>query len=146
MLAKELFPCYYISGLYQAMNKQIILTASFFGILAVVFGAFGAHSLKALISVDELKTWETAVQYHFYHVFALLFLSAFSRLRSRLINISYWCFALGIILFSGSLYILSAKSILHITQTSIIGPITPLGGLFFIIGWASLFLATIRNK
>lgn len=128
------------------MNKRIIITASLFGILAVVLGAFGAHGLKGKIGADELKTWETAVHYHFYHVFALLFLSTFSRIRSRLINTSYWSFTIGILMFSGSLYILAVKDILHITQTSLIGPITPIGGLFFIIGWASLLLAAIRNK
>lgn len=128
------------------MNKRIIITASLFGILAVVLGAFGAHGLKGRIDADELKTWETAVHYHFYHVLALLFLSTFSRIRSRLINTSYWSFTIGILLFSGSLYILATKNILHITQTSFIGPVTPIGGLFFIIGWTSLLLAAIRNK
>jgi uncharacterized membrane protein YgdD (TMEM256/DUF423 family) len=128
------------------MNKRIIITASLLGIMAVVLGAFGAHGLRGKISADELKTWDTAVQYHFYHVLALLFLSTFARFNSRLINVSSWCFTFGIILFSGSLYILASKNILNITQTSFIGPITPLGGVFFIIGWICLLLATIKNK
>ena len=128
------------------MNKRIIITASIFGMLAVILGAFGAHGLKSLINTTELATWQTAVQYHFYHVFALLFLSTFSRVKTRLINLSYWSFTIGIFLFSGSLYILAAKSILGISQTSFIGPVTPLGGLFFILGWAFLLLAAIRNK
>lgn len=128
------------------MNKRIIITASLFGILAVILGAFGAHGLKGRIDADELKTWETAVDYHFYHTLALLFLSTFSRFKCRLINISYWSFTIGILLFSGSLYILAAKDILNITQTSFIGPITPVGGMFFIIGWTTLLLATIKNK
>jgi uncharacterized membrane protein YgdD (TMEM256/DUF423 family) len=128
------------------MNKRIIITASIFGILAVILGAFGAHGVGERISPEEMKTWETAVQYHFYHVFALLFLSTFSRVRSRLISISYWFFTLGILLFSGSLYLLAAKSMIGITETAIIGPVTPVGGLCFIIGWVSLLLAAIRNK
>ncbi|NEU09507.1 DUF423 domain-containing protein [Flavihumibacter sp. R14] len=128
------------------MNKRIIITASLFGMLAVILGAFGAHGVKPKISPDEMHIWQTAVDYHFYHVFALLFLSTFSRFRSRLINISYLFFTIGIILFSGSLYILAAKSILGITQTSFIGPVTPVGGLCFIIGWTALLLAAIRNK
>lgn len=128
------------------MNKRIIITASLFGILAVILGAFGAHGLRGKVDVDQLQTWETAVQYHFYHVLALLFLSTFSRFKFRLINFSYWSFTVGIILFSGSLYVLAAKDILNITQTSFIGPVTPIGGLFFIIGWTTLLLATIRNK
>ena len=128
------------------MNKRIIITASLLGILAVVLGAFGAHGLKGKIDADALKIWETAVDYHFYHVLALLFLSTFCRFKCRLINFSYWSFTLGILLFSGSLYLLAAKDILNITQTSFIGPITPIGGLFFIVGWSTLLLATIRNK
>lgn len=128
------------------MNKRIIITASIFGILAVILGAFGAHGLRSKIGADELKTWETAVQYNFYHVFALLFLSTFSRIKTRLINISYWSFTVGILLFSGSLYILAAKSIINFSNTSLIGPVTPIGGLFFIIGWFTLLLAAIRNK
>jgi uncharacterized membrane protein YgdD (TMEM256/DUF423 family) len=128
------------------MNKRIIITASLLGMLAVVLGAFGAHGVKPKISLEEMQTWQTAVDYHFYHVFALLFLSTFSRVRSRLINISYWFFTVGIVLFSGSLYILAAKSLLDLTQISFIGPITPVGGLCFIIGWTALLLAAIRNR
>lgn len=128
------------------MNKQIILTASVFGILAVVFGAFGAHALKVRISPEELTTWGTAVQYQFYHVLALLFLSTFSRFRSRFIVIAYWCFTFGILFFSGSLYILATKNLLDINQITFIGPITPIGGLLFIIGWIALLLAAIKNK
>jgi uncharacterized membrane protein YgdD (TMEM256/DUF423 family) len=128
------------------MNKRIIITASLLGILAVVLGAFGAHGLEGKVQADALKTWETAVDYHFYHVLALLFLSTFCRFKCRLINISYWSFTLGILLFSGSLYLLAAKDVLNITQTSFIGPVTPIGGLCFIIGWTTLLLATIRNK
>jgi uncharacterized membrane protein YgdD (TMEM256/DUF423 family) len=128
------------------MNKRIIITASLFGIMAVILGAFGAHGVRERISPEEMKTWETAVQYHFYHIFALLFLSTFSRVRSRLISISYWFFTAGIVLFSGSLYLLAAKSLTGIAETAILGPITPIGGLCFIIGWIALLLAAIRNK
>lgn len=128
------------------MNKRIIITASLFGILAVILGAFGAHGLKGRIDADQHKTWEIAVQYHFYHTLALLFLSTFSRFKCRLINLSYWSFTIGILLFSGSLYILSAKNIFGLAQTALLGPATPIGGLFFIIGWTTLLLATIKNK
>jgi len=114
--------------------------------MAVILGAFGAHGVRERISPEEMKTWETAVQYHFYHIFALLFLSTFSRVRSRLISISYWFFTAGIVLFSGSLYLLAAKSLTGIAETAILGPITPIGGLCFIIGWIALLLAAIRNK
>ncbi|MEJ7692589.1 DUF423 domain-containing protein [Daejeonella sp.] len=128
------------------MNKRIIVIASVFGILAVVLGAFGAHGLKKLVSAEALDTWHTAVQYQFYHTFAMLFLATFSRFRSRTINAASWFFTIGIVLFSGSLYLISAKDILNIVNLSLLGPLTPIGGLFFILGWISLLVATIRNK
>jgi uncharacterized membrane protein YgdD (TMEM256/DUF423 family) len=128
------------------MNKRIIIIASVFAILAVILGAFGAHGLKKLINTAELEIWNTAVEYHFYHTFALLYLSTFSRLKSRAINAASWFFTFGIILFSGSLYLLAIKDILNIKQFTIIGLFTPLGGLLFILGWICLLAATIKNK
>lgn len=128
------------------MNKRIIIFASVFGILAVILGAFGAHSLKELISAKELDTWNTAVQYQFYHTLALLFLATFSRFRSRAINAASWFFSFGILFFSGSLYLLSIKSILNISNIVLLGPLTPIGGLLFILGWISLLVATVKNK
>lgn len=127
------------------MNKRIIITAAIFGILAVILGAFGAHKVKEIISTSQLDTWHTAVQYHFYHTLALLFLSTFARFKNNLINISSYCFVLGIIFFSGSLYLIALKDVLNI-NTRIIGPITPLGGLLFICGWIGLLLAAIKDK
>lgn len=128
------------------MNKKIIITAAAFGFLAVIFGAFGAHSLEKLVDTKQLEIWQTAVQYHFYHTFALLFLSTFSRARNKIINFSYYCFVFGILLFSGSLYFMSLKDVLGLTSVGVLGPITPIGGLFFILGWLSLFLAALRDK
>jgi uncharacterized membrane protein YgdD (TMEM256/DUF423 family) len=128
------------------MNKRIILTAAFFGALAVVFGAFGAHSLKALIDDYALGIWGKGVDYQFYHVFALLFLSTFGRFRNKLVDWSYYCFTAGIVLFSGSLYLLATREILQLSFVNFLGPITPIGGLFFIAGWVLLFLAALRHK
>jgi uncharacterized membrane protein YgdD (TMEM256/DUF423 family) len=128
------------------MNKRIIIAASIFGMIAVILGAFGAHSLKVGLSPSDLEVWKTAVDYHFYHTFALLFLSTFSRKNSRIINLSAWFFTIGIFLFSGSLYLISTKEILNISQVGVIGPLTPIGGLFFIMGWMSLLIATLKNK
>lgn len=127
------------------MNKRIILTATIFGLIAVIFGAFGAHGLEEKISASSLENWKTAVSYQFYHTFALLFLATFSRARNHLIFVSYLSFTVGILLFCGSLYLLSTKEVTGLSA-GILGPITPIGGLFFIIGWISLFLATIRHK
>jgi uncharacterized membrane protein YgdD (TMEM256/DUF423 family) len=128
------------------MNRQIIITASLLGLLAVITGAFGAHGLKAQIDAQQLEIWHTAVQYQFYHVFALLFLSTIARPNSRLVKAAYYLFVLGIVFFSGSLYLLACRDMLGLTKLYLIGPITPIGGLLFILGWLMLALAAIRNK
>jgi len=128
------------------MNKRIILTASFFGAVAVLLGAFGAHGLKALIDAPSLEIWQKGVDYQFYHTFALLYLSTFARYRNKLINIAYFCFTFGILLFSGSLYLLATRSILHLQFVDVLGPITPIGGLLFVLGWIMLFFAAFKDK
>ena len=128
------------------MNKRIILTAAFFGLIAVVLGAFGAHGLSGKISEQSLNNWHTAVNYQFYHTLALLFLSTFSRAKNTLIKISYFAFTFGILFFSGSLYLLATRELTGINAVQVLGPITPLGGLAFIIGWVSLFLAALKGR
>lgn len=135
-----------IDRLFLYMNKQIILVAALFGMLAVILGAFGAHGLEGKISDYHLNTWKTANQYHFYHTLALLFLSTFSRAKNSSIRVSFIAFTVGILLFSGSLYILSVRSLIGIDGWSFLGPITPLGGLCFIVGWIGLFIAAMRNR
>lgn len=131
---------------YLLMNKQIIITASVFGMLAVIAGAFGAHGLKAYLDATQLEVWHTAVQYQFYHVFALLFLSTFAHTKNRLINASYYFFTFGIVFFSGSLYLLACRDLIGISWLWIMGPITPIGGLLFIIGWATLAIGAFKSK
>ncbi|MCY1526291.1 hypothetical protein D9M68_613000 [compost metagenome] len=128
------------------MNKRIILTAAFFGALAVVLGAFGAHGLRKMVSAESHLIWQKAVEYQFYHTFALLYLSTFARYKNKLIQLSYLFFAAGIILFSGSLYLLALREVYTGAFASILGPVTPVGGVFFIAGWVSLFLAALRDK
>jgi len=122
------------------MNKNIVLTASVFGVLAVMLGAFGAHGLRDLISAQALSNWAKGVEYQFYHVFALLFLSV-SGTQNKLTKFAHWFFAIGIILFSGSLYLLSTREIHHWTIAEYVGPITPIGGLSLILGWLMLFFS-----
>ena len=116
------------------MAKLFITLASLSGMLAVVLGAFGAHALKGKFDAYALSVFDTAVQYHFYHSFALLAVGiiALSQPHTVLLKTSGWLFVLGILIFSGSLYLLS------ITGIRWLGAITPLGGLAFIAGWACL--------
>ena len=128
------------------MSRQIIITAAILGMLGVIAGAFAAHGLKPKLTIENLEIWHTAVQYQFYHVFALLFLSLLPG-KSKLINAAYWLFTLGIVFFSGSLYLLACRDLLGAPgMKNIMGPITPLGGVLFICGWAVLAVSAIRNQ
>ena len=102
--------------------------------LAVGFGAFGAHALKSRLDDYALGVFQTAVQYHFYHSLALLAVGviALNQPQTAMLKSSGWLFLIGILVFSGSLYALS------ITGVRWLGAITPLGGLAFIAGWACL--------
>lgn len=127
------------------MNKNIIITASIFGMLGVIAGAFGAHGLSPYLTAEKLDIWHTAVQYQFYHVFALLFLSTFTQSKSKLITASYYLFTVGIIFFSGSLYIVACEDYLQLILPKAVFIITPVGGLCFILGWLMLLLGAFKK-
>jgi uncharacterized membrane protein YgdD (TMEM256/DUF423 family) len=122
-------------------SKPILAIAAVSGLLAVILGASGAHALKPmLIASGHLDAFKTAVDYHFYHTLALLATGIMLRQQdSRLISFASLCFLIGIILFSGSLYLISLATV------SGIGILTPIGGLFFIAGWALLFFGVIKK-
>ena len=114
--------------------------------LAVVLGAFGAHGLKESISPADLATFEIGVRYQFYHAFALLAVGLLLYLRrTSLLPWAAWLFLGGILLFSGSLYVLALSELLGI-DAAWAGPVTPLGGLLFIAGWACLLLSTFQKN
>lgn len=126
------------------MNAKLILQlAGLSGALAVGLGAFGAHSLEALlIQNGRLDTFQTAVNYHFYHTLALLGIGILATIKPKWKGTAFsaWCMVLGILIFSGSLYVLS------LTGITWLGAITPLGGLAFILGWSSLPYFIYKNK
>lgn len=127
--------------------KNILQLCAILGALAVALGAFGAHGLKSLAGPDQLETFATGIRYHFYHVFAIGLATVLWRvkgIRRKPLQRAVWCWVAGIVLFSGSLYLLSLREIISI-PTAVLGPITPIGGLFFIAGWVMLFLAPGRN-
>jgi len=108
------------------------------GFTGVALGAFAAHALKARLAPDMLAVFETGVRYQMYHALALMALAALSdRLNGRLIEAAGWLFVGGIVLFSGSLYLLA------VTGVTVLGAITPIGGVAFLAGWACLVLATL---
>jgi len=128
------------------MKKKIFITASIFGAIAVIAGAFGAHGLQGKLKPQDLHVWDTAVQYQFYHVFALLGLAGLSRYQTRLIKDCYYLFSVGILLFSGSLYLLAARELIGWEWLNVIGPVTPIGGVLFIGGWITMAVAATKNK
>ncbi len=113
--------------------------------LAVMLGAFGAHALKVRLAPDQLAIYEKGVQYQFYHSFALLLTGiAYLSYPVKKLRLSTLFFTAGIACFSGSLYAMSLLSMYSIGFGPI-GIITPIGGLFFIAGWLSLFLAVLKK-
>ncbi|GAA0880143.1 DUF423 domain-containing protein [Algoriphagus jejuensis] len=123
-------------------GKTIIMIAGLSGTLAVGLGAFGAHGLAEILNnTGRVDTFQTAVDYHFYHTLALLFIGLLALVRPNWKSLPFtvWSFIGGILLFSGSLYILS------LTGRTWWGAVTPLGGVGFIMGWLGLFYAALRN-
>lgn len=128
------------------MNKTYLITAGVLGALSVILGAFGAHALKSRMAPEALDIFETAVKYQFYHVFALLAVAIISQfIPGSLLTWSGRCFIAGIILFSGSLYLLSYFKMNGNTQMNWLGAITPFGGLCFIAGWLLLAIVAVKN-
>ena len=123
--------------------KHLVLMGGIFGLLGVAIGAFGAHALKGVLTVNETTTtFQTGVQYHMMHALALLLVGVLhSQLHpNRHLRIVGWLFTIGILLFSGSLYTLA------ITKIGIFGAITPLGGVCFLIGWFLIILTAVQSQ
>ena len=122
------------------MTQQVIIsTAAIFGLLSVIFGAFGAHALKKTLSADQLKSFEVGVRYQMYHAIVLFILGFNSDFTTPAL---YWCFTVGIVLFSFSIYGLVFSDALN-KKLHFLGPITPIGGLLLAAGWFLLLLNTL---
>ncbi len=121
-------------------SRLLLLLGSVNAGLAVIIGAFGAHALSARVSPDLMSVYHTGSQYHFYHALALLALAALASRVPEMTELRWagWLFTAGIVLFSGSLYLLA------VTGTRWLGAITPIGGLAFIAGWVAVVLGAVR--
>jgi uncharacterized membrane protein YgdD (TMEM256/DUF423 family) len=117
-----------------AMDRTFLLIGAILGFLGVALGAFGAHGLKNRLSPEMLEVFDTGVRYHMYHTIAVLIVAAaIGHIgNARLLAMAGWFFFAGMLLFSGSLYALA------LTRVGILGAVTPIGGLLFLIGWACL--------
>jgi uncharacterized membrane protein YgdD (TMEM256/DUF423 family) len=134
------------------MKKRFLVFSGFSGAIAVALGAMAAHFLRSkldsgLITEMNLQTFETAARYQMYHSIVLLAVALFTeKFDHRLIHKAGYCFMTGIVLFSGSLYLLATANLMGLTSVNWLGPITPIGGLFFISGWLLLAFAGLKKK
>jgi uncharacterized membrane protein YgdD (TMEM256/DUF423 family) len=130
------------------MHKGFLIAAAIFGGLAVALGAFGAHGLEKLTTVAKrLHGFRTGVEYQMYHALALIAVAVlFEKIPGRWLKWAGNCFIAGVILFSGSLYLLTVLKIQESSAVKFVGPVTPIGGLFFIAGWLFLLLTAVRRK
>jgi uncharacterized membrane protein YgdD (TMEM256/DUF423 family) len=122
------------------MHRTFLLIGALSGVVGVALGAFGAHGLRSRLSPEMLAVFETGVRYHMYHALAIIGVASIAERwqASRLVLASGWLFLAGIVLFSGSLYLLAT------TGVRTLGVITPLGGVAFLLAWACLAVAAIR--
>lgn len=128
------------------MRKLFIRLGAISAAIAVILGAFGAHGLKALLAPEQMDVFETGVRYQFYHTFALLIVGLLLyRRKNRTMLYAGWAFVTGIVLFSGSLYLLAGREALNLNLGGL-GLVTPLGGLFFIAGWLLLLISTFQDN
>jgi uncharacterized membrane protein YgdD (TMEM256/DUF423 family) len=129
------------------MHKSFLVWAAVLGALAVILGAFGAHKLKELVPPETVSTFQTGVTYQFYHVFALLATGIlFAQLPGSQLEWAGRCFIIGILLFSGSLYLMTILKMTGNVGLKGIGILTPIGGVFFIAGWICLLLGLLKLK
>jgi uncharacterized membrane protein YgdD (TMEM256/DUF423 family) len=122
------------------MHRTFLLIGALSGVVGVALGAFGAHGLRSRLSPEMLAVFETGVRYHMYHALAIIGVASIAERwqASRLVLASGWLFLAGIVLFSGSLYLLAT------TGVRTLGAITPLGGVALLPAWACLAVAAIR--
>jgi len=127
--------------------KTIAFIGVLFCLMAVFFGAMAAHLVKAQFGPSAYDTFALASQYQFYHGLGLLALAVFqNKYKNNYFTIAFICFSIGIILFSGSLYLLAVKSVIHPGFIKILGPLTPIGGIVFILGWIFFLFGIVKSK
>lgn len=127
------------------MDKKIISTGAIFGMIAIILGAFGAHALKKVLSIESLSTFETGVKYQMYHALFLVLIGTLNELSQKVKKIIYNLVVFGVLFFSGSIYLLATNSLTSF-DFKVIGFITPIGGLLLILGWGVLFFNFVKKK
>ena len=128
------------------MHRTFLSLGAFLGGVAVALGAFGAHGLKEIVSPDAVMVFQTGVQYQMYHTLALLVVAiVYERRPNKWIQWAAYLFIFGILFFSGSLYLITSLHASGKVVPTLVGIITPFGGLLFICGWLG-FLIGVSGK
>lgn len=128
------------------MQKIYLVIGILLSGLAVALGAFGAHGLKKIVSAENVATYQTGVQYQMYHALALILVALLSdKIYSSFVSYAGGLFITGIVLFSGSLYLIVSFYAMNKTVPTAVGILTPIGGLFFILGWACLLIGVLKK-
>ncbi len=127
------------------MERKIITTAAILGMIAIVLGAFGAHALKKVLSLEQLNTFETGVKYQMYHALLLLFVGTSKSISAKTQRAVYFLVVLGVLLFSGSIYLLATNDLTTFDFKKI-GFVTPIGGLLLIGAWFLVFIDFYKKK
>ena len=127
------------------MKTFTLVVGAVYGLISVILGAFGAHALKKTLTPEQLTSFETGVKYQMYHALFLLFVGMTQIITLKEKTVLFYLVLVGVIFFSGSIYILTTSTITGI-KSKIVGPITPIGGLFLILSWGYLFYAILMKK
>jgi uncharacterized membrane protein YgdD (TMEM256/DUF423 family) len=128
------------------MEKKLLITGSIFMLMGVVLGAMAAHALENYLDADQLDSFQTGVRYQIYHGLALLIFSQVKILSNTSLNVIWWLFLIGSVLFSFSIYLLTTTAVTG-WELRFLGPITPVGGLLLISGWGyAIFKISLFNR
>ena len=118
------------------MHKRFLSLGALFGVIAISLGAFGAHGLTYVVSPADVSVFQTGVQYQMYHTLALMLIGiVYDRLPNKWLVLAGYLFSLGVLFFSGSLYLITALKVSARAVPAAVGILTPVGGLLFIAGW-----------
>lgn len=127
------------------MRKMFLRIGSALAFFAVALGALGAHALKEILSPERLLSFETGVRYHLLHALAIVITATLIHFgKKRGLVYAAWLFTAGIVLFSGSIYLLAMQDVWK-SNLSYLGPVTPIGGVLFLAGWVMLFISTFQK-
>lgn len=127
------------------MKQIVLIIGGIYGMLSIILGAFGAHAFKNLVTPDKLDSFEVGVRYQMYHAIVLLIIGLFLNLETSIEKWTAWSIIIGTFLFSVSIYLLAFAEYWKI-NLKFLGPVTPLGGLFMIAGWALLIISFVKTR